>query len=219
MNHGRQDDFARHRVERGLADSLTHKDVDLGVWVGHERGQASVVDASIAFRVDLGLVFPVALQDADFAHEGVHEGAVHLEEAAVVAVNDEIGVLCRLLGSGNVFWPLRDKLNRAVGAMEDAHQRRDDGLYGIPYVHAHNLAAPLFLIAERFAAVIFCRAGACWGDPVVDVVDRVVDLLADDALQLLFGHLIWVQHLFDVVHVIRHLAFIFIHLETLLCGT
>ena len=40
---------------------------------------------------------------------------------------------------------------------------------------------------------------------------RVVILEGDT--RLLFGHLIWVQHILDVVHLIRHLAFVFVQLK------
>ena len=213
VGHGWRDDLARHGVDLRLADWRAHCDVDFGGWVGHEGRQGVVVDAGVFNRLKLGRVFPVALEDADLAHQCVHERAVHLQEAAVVAVDDEIRVLSGLLRRRHVLRVLRDVFNRAVGAVEDPHQRRHDRLYGIPHVHANHLAAALFLVAKRLAAVVLRRRCAHRGDPVVDEVDGVVDLFADDALQLLVVHDVWVQFSLELG---GHFVYLIVHVVALL---
>ena len=66
--------------------------------------------------------------------------------------------------------------------MKHAHQRRHDRIYGIAYVHADDLAAPVLLVAERLAAIVLRGQRPVGADVVVNVVDGVVDLAADDAL-------------------------------------
>ena len=134
---------------------------------------------------------------------------MHFQEAAIVAVDDVIGVLSRLLGRRHVLRVLRDIFDRAIGSVKDPHQRRNDGLYGIPYIHADHLTATLLLVAERLAPVVLRRGGAHWRHPVVNKVDCVVDLVADNALQLRFVHCVRVQFSLKIR---GHFVYFIVHL-------
>ena len=182
MYHRRRHDLAAHGVDLGFSDRLRCDNLYIDVRVGHNRAQSVVVEAGQVVRLKTRLIIPVALQYASLADQRVLECRVNVQEAVVVAVDDVVGVFRRLLGSRDILRPLGRVFDGAVGAMENAHQRRHDRLNGVAHVHADNLAAALFLIAERLAAVVLRRCGACGANPVIDKVDCVVDLFANDAL-------------------------------------
>ena len=199
MHHRRRQHLTRHGVWRRLADRHRRLHGDHGVGVSGKRRQRVVVEAGVAVGVNRGLVIPPTLENAHLADQRILERGVHGQEAVVIAVDDEIRVVGRLLRRSDVLRPLRRIFDGVVGAMEDPHQRRQDGLYGIAYVHADHLAAPVLFIAKRLAAIIFGRLRADRRDVVVDVVNRVVDLLADDALQLVVAHHVGVDFLLQLV--------------------
>ena len=73
-------------------------------------------------RLKLCLVIPVTLDDASLADQRVLERGVHMQEAVVIAVDDKVGVVCRLLSGLDVLWALRDVFHCTLSAVEDAHQ-------------------------------------------------------------------------------------------------
>ena len=182
MDQWRHNELASLRVDLRLADSLGRLHGDVSVRVGCDCRQSGVVEASHVESLDFGLVLPETFHDAHLADQRVLERAVHNQKSVVVTVHHEVGVVCRLLRVLDVLGAGRDVGHALVGAVEHAHQRRHDRLYGIPYIHADNLAAAILLVAKRLASIVLRGQSSLWADPVVDVVDGVVDLAAYDAL-------------------------------------
>ena len=111
-----------------------------------------------------------------------------------------VDIVSCLFSVGDILCAVWHKLNNLLAGREHLHQRRENGLYSISYIHRDNSRTTFLFIAERFASVILGRGVPILRDVVVDIVNRIIDFGANDALKLVVGHLVRVidldTHLF-----------------------
>ena len=212
VDHRRHHHLAGHRVHLRLTNGARGDDLDLRVLIGSQRSQRLIVQAAKVVRLEFGLVVPIRLDDANLADQRILKRSVRHQETVIVAVHNKISIISGLLGGCHVFRTLRRIFHGVLGAVEDPHQRRHDRLHSVAHIHGHDLRPAFLFVAERVAAVVLRRSSADRAYPVVHIINGVVDLFADDALQLVLVHRLR-QHLFDVFD---HVVNFVIHIRTLL---
>ena len=112
------------------------------------------------------------------------------QKTGVILLEHIVDVFGSLLRHRHIFGATRNELDNLVARRKHPHQRWHDGLNRVAHIHADNLAATLFLITIRLAAIIFGRLRANRRNGVVDEVLGVVNFLANDALQLIIRHIV-----------------------------
>lgn len=184
-----------HGLRPNRHDRVEHERIRVGAMLDHlDRGifgnQAPLRlgEPLVGLAPRLVRLVPPDLDDADLLEERVLEPGVENGKSVVLAVPDPVDVIgrlpCRLL----VLGPDRLEAHDLVAAGEDSHQRRQHRVDSLGHVSAHDLAAPVELVAEPVAAVVALGERALLGEASSLRVGGVADVLGEKRLEVVIGH-------------------------------